>query len=456
MRRRCIATTLGERGVQTRPDIGASVAPDRRGPYGTGVLVAGAIVGCAGIVVTVLDGGLDRPVLAALFFAMVFVGELIRVGLPNDRDTAPLGGSAAVGYSLLLFVGPGTARPADHSAYAVIAVVALASATAMVLESGLDRDPRPLDVARRVLVCAAIAGLFRGASLPEFMPVAPFGWELSRSGLPVLAMIAAVLAGGLLDVVIAALVRAERQQAPLLPTFRNELDAFSGIGFSMAAIGMLIALGIAIIGMWTLPIIAVPLLVTQFSFRRYAAIRRTYRQTIRALSRVTEVGGYVEPGHSRRVTRLAVAIGREFGLREEDLLDLEYAALMHDIGQLSLSEAIPRGSTLHVAPAERRRIAAFGADVIRSTGALDRVATIVETQAHPYRRMRETLDAEVPLGARIIRAASAYDDLVTASETGGRKAAWNALERLRMGMAYEYDPRVVEALTRVLEKNSAL
>ncbi|MDQ1708764.1 MAG: hypothetical protein QOG49_149 [Frankiaceae bacterium] len=442
--------------MQIVHDIGPAAVVDRRGPFSWFVLAAGAVVGLLGVVMTALQGGIDRPAVAALFCAMVFIGELVRISLPGERDTAPLGGSAAVGYSLLLFLGPGMAHPAEHSAYAVVAVVAVASAAAIMLQSGLDRDPRHIDVARRVLVCAAIAGVFRGSGVTGRLPTTLFGWQISKTNLPVLAMILAVLAGGLLDIVIAAFYRAERERAPILPTFRNEMSAFAGIGFSMAAIGMLIALGIAIIGMWTLPIIAVPLLVTQFSFRRYAAIRRTYRQTISALSRVTEVGGYVEPGHSRRVTRLSVAIGREFGMREQELLDLEYAALMHDIGQLSLTESIPRGSTLHVAPAERRRIAAMGADVIRSTGTLDRVATIVETQAHPYRRMRETMDVEVPLEARIIRAASAYDDLVTASDSGGRQAAWNALERLRMGMAYEYDPRVVEALTRVLEKNSAL
>lgn len=420
------------------------------------VLVAGVGVGFSGIVMTLLSGGIDRPLLAGVFFTMVFVGELVRVSLPNERDATPLGGSAAIGYSLLLFLGPGTAHPTDHSAYAVVAVVAAASAAAIAVQSALGRDARGTDVARRVLVCAAIAGIFRGLQLADRLPQAPFGWRLSKSGLPVLAMIVAVLAGVVVDVAIGAFARAERHRAPVIPTLRNELLAFYGIDFSMAALGMLIALGIAIIGLWTLPILAVPLLITQFSFRRYGAIQRTYRQTIRALSRVTEVGGYVEHGHSRRVTRLALEIGRQFGLREQELLDLEYAALMHDIGQLSLTESIPRGSTLHVAPAERRRIAALGADVIRSTGTLQRVARIVEMQAHPYRRMRETVDSDVPIEARIIRAASAYDDLVTASDSDGSQAAWNALERLRMGMAYEYDPRVVEALTRVLEKNSAI
>ena len=129
-----------------------------------------------------------------------------------------------------------------------------------------------------------------------------------------------------------------------------------------------------------MPVFTVPLLVTQFSLRRYAAIRATSLQTIRALSRVTEVGGYVEPGHSRRVSTIAVALGRELALNEADLLDLEYAALMHDIGQLSFSDPIPGGATLVVAPAERRRIAELGAEIIRTTGTLERVAEIVEGQ----------------------------------------------------------------------------
>ena len=94
-------------------------------------------------------------------------------------------------------------------------------------------------------------------------------------------------------------------------------------------------------GLWAIPVFATPLLLTQFSFRRYATIRATYLQTIRALSRVTEVGGQTETGQSRRVSRLAVTVGRELGVSERDLLDLEYAALMHDIGQLSLVDRFP-------------------------------------------------------------------------------------------------------------------
>lgn len=223
-------------------------------------------------------------------------------------------------------------------------------------------------------------------------------------------------------------------------------------------------------GLYAIPTFAVPLLLTQFAFRRFAAVRTTYRQTIRALAQVTEVSGYVARGHGRRVTALAVEMARELGLPESQLVDLEYAALLHDIGQLSLTEPIPAGSTLVVPPAERQRVAALGADVIKTTGVLDWVAAIVARQADPYRRHREPPDPTLPIESRIIKAASAFDDVVTGlSRNRGAGAdgttaaddikaidpelAADAMERLRLGMAYEYDPRVVDALHAVLARH---
>src|SRR2546430_867360 len=127
------------------------------------------------------------------------------------------------------------------------------------------------------------------------------------------------------------------------------------------------------------------LCVAQVAFRRYAGIRTTYLQTVRALAKVTEIGGYVEAGHSERVSRLAVAIGRELGIHEPQLLELEYAALMHDIGQLSLHDPIPGGATVLVSRQDQQRIAGLGADVIQQAQVLGSVAEIVRRQNEPYR-----------------------------------------------------------------------
>jgi response regulator RpfG family c-di-GMP phosphodiesterase len=196
-------------------------------------------------------------------------------------------------------------------------------------------------------------------------------------------------------------------------------------------------------GLVALGLFIAPLLVTQMAFRRYAGIRATYLETVRALARVTEVGGYVEDGHARRVGRLAVVVGRELGMGEPELLELEYAALMHDIGQLSLRDPIPGGATVLASPEQQRRIAELGAGVIDQAGVLDGVAEIVRYQSWPWRGQ----DIQPPVGSRIIRAANAFDDLVGASAETSRMMA--ALERLRLDTATEYDPRVVEALAKV-------
>ena len=219
-------------------------------------------------------------------------------------------------------------------------------------------------------------------------------------------------------------------------------------------------------GLSELAVFLGPLLVTQIAFRRYAGIRATYLQTVRSLASVTEVGGYVESGHSRRVARLAVAVGRELGMPERDLLQVEYAALMHDIGQLSLRDPIPGGATVLVSIADQNRIAELGAEVIRQAGVLDGVAELVRCQNWPSRGADHAANGRAlrpskpfqgtrpPVGSRIIRAANTFDDLVGASTDRERSAA--ALDRLRMDTAVEYDPATAEALSRVVNRRSVM
>ena len=121
---------------------------------------------------------------------------------------------------------------------------------------------------------------------------------------------------------------------------------------------------------------------------------------------------------------------------------------MHDIGQLSLRDPIPGGATVLASPADQRRIAELGADVIRQTGVLDQVADIVRRQSEPARGR----EATPPVASRIIRAANAFDDLVGSSADRDRASA--ALERLRLDTASEYDPGVIEALSKVVGRRA--
>ena len=188
---------------------------------------------------------------------------------------------------------------------------------------------------------------------------APRDWWLALG-----VMAGLLVAGWLVECLIRALISADALRARFGVALWDEMRVQLPLGVAVAATAILIAFAADMMGLAALGLFIAPLLVTQVAFRRYAGIRATYLQTVRALARVTEVGGYVEDGHAHRVGDLAVAVGRDMGMSEPELLELEYAALMHDIGQLSLRDPIPGGATVLASREDQRRIAELGANVI--------------------------------------------------------------------------------------------
>ncbi|MEV0596536.1 HD domain-containing phosphohydrolase [Nonomuraea cavernae] len=403
------------------------------------LICAAGLVAVAGVAHTAAVG-LDRPEIAVGFGALIAVGELARLTMPGNREVAPIGAAAALGYTLLLDLSQ---ERLQHPALQVVAVIAVGMIAGALPHLAVGRPPRLDAMARRLLTGALLAFAFRPLVDPLYLYTQP----PDENWWPALAVMIVLIALSLLvDVLIAAMLRAEQVRTAFRVAVRDEINMAFPLGAAVGASGVLLALATHSMDLVALLVFAAPLLVTQVAFRKYAGIRATYLQTVRALSRVTEVGGYVEPGHSRRVSRLAVAVGRELGMAEPELLELEYAALMHDIGQLSLRDPIPGGATVLTDPDQARRIAELGAAVIKQTGVLDRVADLVRRQCDP-------VAADPPLSSRIIKVANAYDDLVGGSTDRDRAGA--ALERLRLAAGTAYDPAAIEALARVADRYAA-
>ncbi|WP_243274600.1 HD-GYP domain-containing protein, partial [Streptomyces albus] len=228
------------------------------------------------------------------------------------------------------------------------------------------------------------------------------------------------------------------------PRPRGQLRARPATVPAVAATAVLLALAVGTAGSWALPACCAPLLLTQFVLRRRAPVRATHRRTLASLARAPEVAGCTPCGHARRVADLSRAVGRELGLTGGELTALEYAALTHDIGQLSLTDPVPGGATAALEPGRQRRIALLGGAVVRQTGVRWRVASAVEAQADPYREQCVT--------ARVVRTVNAYDDLTAGSHTAGPSARERALRTLRTATGRDHEPRVVEALSRVVSR----
>ncbi|MFD4973442.1 HD-GYP domain-containing protein [Streptomyces sp. NPDC058424] len=376
--------------------------------------------------------GLEERGAALAFGLLVLVGELTRWTGSEAREAAPLGAAGALSYALL---GEDAGLPSHHDAFQIVAVVLAACLLGGVphIARGCGRT---LDhLVRRILTVAFAAVCFQ----PLYSKGVFRGWVGPAYALLLLALLVLT---ALCGAVLAAVQAHCRTQWPFGPLLREELRSLLGIGSAVCATGAVMALAVAVAGLWALPVFSLPLLLTQLSLGRYAAVRRTYRQTIASLARATEVAGYTPVGHARRVAALSRAVGRDLGLTEPELTVLEHAALMHDIGQLSLVDPVPAGATAGLPAEEQRRIALLGGAVVRQTGVDARVAVVVERQADPCR--------EQPLPARIVRAVNAYEEKARDAGPGG---PLTALEELRLAGAGAYAPEVVESLGRVLSRD---
>ncbi|GAA2820066.1 metal-dependent phosphohydrolase [Kitasatospora paracochleata] len=461
------------------PERGAVGAARGAGGAGGAAGAATAVRGAAAALLGVAVGhlatdGPAQPAVALAFGGLVALGECVRVTLPGDREHAPIGTAAALAYALL---GPLRGLPTAHG---VLQVVAVAGAGTLIGAAGAaafrgvrgrvttkgkasDCGRRPRGVPRAIGPLAAGSGYDRGAqrvltvgfAAVLFQPLYNSGAldRLPLAGPAYGLFLAAVAAlAGLWDAVLAAVLERSRSGLRFAAALEDQLRSLLSIGTAIVATGLLLSLLAGEVGLWALPLFCVPLLLAQTSFRRAAAVRATTGQTIETLARATEVAGYTTPGHARRVADTACALGRELGLGSRDLALLEYAALMHDIGQLSLVEPVPGGATALLPDAEQQRIARLGSEVIRRTGVPRQVWQQVARLADPCRLADGRPDASLPLAARIIRVANAHDDLLTAARRHGLpdpSGRLDVLQRLRLDRGGSYDPVVLDALARM-------
>jgi putative nucleotidyltransferase with HDIG domain len=174
-----------------------------------------------------------------------------------------------------------------------------------------------------------------------------------------------------------------------------------------------------------------------------------------SLSATVDARDAYTAGHSRRVQRLSLAIGRELGLSDVDLDLLGHAALFHDIGKLAVPDAI----LLKPAPLTdeewtlMRRHAEEGARIIERLGFLNDAVPAIR---HHHERFDGSgypngkIGDDIPLGARIIHVADAIDSMLTTRIYRSARPLEHALQELRIGAGAQFCPRCVSALERIL------
>ena len=182
-------------------------------------------------------------------------------------------------------------------------------------------------------------------------------------------------------------------------------------------------------------------------------VKDLYLSTIQALAAAIEAKDKYTSGHSERVTKYALSISIELGLAEEDVQQIMYASILHDIGKIGVSEDI-LGKKGKLEPDEFEKIqkhTTIGANIISSISMLESIIPIIihhheafNGKGYPFNKK----DKEIPLGARIIAVADAYDAMT--SDRPYRKALSKeqAITELRKCSGTQFDPGIVDAFLK--------
>lgn len=170
---------------------------------------------------------------------------------------------------------------------------------------------------------------------------------------------------------------------------------------------------------------------------------------LRLAAGVDEFEGYAHP-HAKRVARLAEALAEHFRLSRADRTSIVFAALLHDIGELTMQrDYIKRDGPLN--EAERLDLArhpVIGEQEAARTGA-DRAVQLLVRWHHEWFGGGGYPDAlrgeQIPLGARILRVADAYAALTDARPWRPAGTESEARKHLGLWAGIEFDPAVVLA-----------
>jgi putative nucleotidyltransferase with HDIG domain len=182
-------------------------------------------------------------------------------------------------------------------------------------------------------------------------------------------------------------------------------------------------------------------------------IRRLFLGAIEALVFALEAKDRYTAGHSRRVTEVALAIGRELNLPGDDMEDLRWGSLLHDVGKIAVDQFI-QNKPGRLTPAEYEHImihAQVGAGIVKPV-VNDRV---VEMVAHHHDRYNGTglhqvvAGEDIPLGARILAVADAFDAMTSDRPYRPAMPVEEARQEIRRCIGTQFDPVVAGAFLRV-------
>jgi putative nucleotidyltransferase with HDIG domain len=200
--------------------------------------------------------------------------------------------------------------------------------------------------------------------------------------------------------------------------------------------------------------------VSRHAFQLSVELKSDLKDFVRTLTEVLEEVDPYTRHHSVRVATYSVRLARGLRRPEREVEEIEYAALVHDLGKIGPQHQYilqKPGSLSHEEQRTLRAHPAAGAEIVAKVRTLARVAEIVRShherpdgQGYPFGLRSD----DVPIGARILNVADAFDAMTSDRPYRRALPVEAALRELERGAATQFDDGVVQCLLRLHGANA--
>lgn len=299
-------------------------------------------------------------------------------------------------------------------------------------------------------------------SITLYMTGSVFGY-LKQShlmlGLPedLIAFICASILYILVNNLLVAIIIALTQRKSVLYTIKKDLRMTLLYYSALAPMSMLMVLLYKEQPL-TMILIIPPLALADTSFRNYILLKNETIKTLELLAGIVDRRDQYTAEHSKRVAFYSDAIAAEMGLVDDEKELIELAGMVHDLGKISISDAIlqKKGPLTDEEMELMKTHPDVAYNILNTLKTYKTGAVIVREHHERYDGRGYPIglkENRIHIGARIMAVADAFDAMTSDRPYRKSMSYEEAIDELKRNSGTQFDPAVVEAFIRVFEKD---